>query len=104
MLRRTAYSARRLVALLITHGPSADSVTPTAASATTAMTAVCWGASWAISRRAAPLKFLGFCGGIDPANMNGPRLGCDEVELEVDRSEEHTSELQSRLHLVCRLL
>src|SRR3989449_7169194 len=25
-------------------------------------------------------------------------------ELVVDRSEEHTSELQSRLHLVCRLL
>src|SRR2546422_2423893 len=31
--------------------------------------------------------------------------GCDdEVALELDRSEEHTSELQSRLHLVCRLL
>src|SRR5205809_1809387 len=35
---------------------------------------------------------------------------CDEsdrerrVKLVVDRSEEHTSELQSRLHLVCRLL
>src|SRR3989449_6631480 len=26
---------------------------------------------------------------------------CDNIE---DRSEEHTSELQSRLHLVCRLL
>src|SRR2546422_8486511 len=25
-------------------------------------------------------------------------------DREVDRSEEHTSELQSRLHLVCRLL
>src|SRR2546429_3222989 len=28
----------------------------------------------------------------------------DAVELVLDRSEEHTSELQSRLHLVCRLL
>src|SRR3989442_9120360 len=27
-----------------------------------------------------------------------------EVEGEMDRSEEHTSELQSRPHLVCRLL
>src|SRR5687768_17756829 len=27
-----------------------------------------------------------------------------EAELVLDRSEEHTSELQSRLHLVCRLL
>src|SRR2546422_1933698 len=28
----------------------------------------------------------------------------DHVALTVARSEEHTSELQSRLHLVCRLL
>src|SRR2546422_1248948 len=27
-----------------------------------------------------------------------------DVALRLDRSEEHTSELQSRLHLVCRLL
>src|SRR2546429_6322740 len=27
-----------------------------------------------------------------------------EIKLRWDRSEEHTSELQSRLHLVCRLL
>src|SRR2546429_5431226 len=26
------------------------------------------------------------------------------IKLDCDRSEEHTSELQSRLHLVCRLL
>src|SRR2546429_2532925 len=26
------------------------------------------------------------------------------VDLSIERSEEHTSELQSRLHLVCRLL
>src|SRR2546422_4587928 len=31
----------------------------------------------------------------------GERIGALEAEL---RSEEHTSELQSRLHLVCRLL
>src|SRR2546429_6655891 len=30
--------------------------------------------------------------------------GPQRVELGVRRSEEHTSELQSRLHLVCRLL
>src|SRR2546422_8442108 len=28
----------------------------------------------------------------------------DEVDVALERSEEHTSELQSRLHLVCRLL
>src|SRR2546422_7265954 len=36
-----------------------------------------------------------------------PRLEQDEQRerpLDVGRSEEHTSELQSRLHLVCRLL
>src|SRR5690625_6638956 len=31
-------------------------------------------------------------------------IGSEIVEREVDRSEEHTSELQSRGHLVCRLL
>src|SRR2546422_6440486 len=29
---------------------------------------------------------------------------CSAPELDLVRSEEHTSELQSRLHLVCRLL
>src|SRR2546422_8091378 len=33
-----------------------------------------------------------------------PAGGMDEVGVEFDRSEEHTSERQSRLHLVCRLL
>src|SRR2546422_2713573 len=32
---------------------------------------------------------------------SGPRLAS---EIDYERSEEHTSELQSRLHLVCRLL
>src|SRR2546422_8290911 len=32
------------------------------------------------------------------------RLGCQCVPDGTARSEEHTSELQSRLHLVCRLL
>src|SRR2546422_4396946 len=31
-------------------------------------------------------------------------LGIDIAEVDRVRSEEHTSELQSRLHLVCRLL
>src|SRR5205809_3064861 len=35
------------------------------------------------------------------ARPRSPRLGCDRGRA---RSEEHTSELQSRLHLVCRLL
>src|SRR2546429_5115946 len=33
-----------------------------------------------------------------------PDRATDAVALETLRSEEHTSELQSRLHLVCRLL
>src|SRR2546429_1768028 len=32
------------------------------------------------------------------------RVGQQVAQIVVDRSEEHTSELQSRLHLVCRLL
>src|SRR5687768_18358868 len=33
-----------------------------------------------------------------------PVAGSDNLKLLPSRSEEHTSELQSRLHLVCRLL
>src|SRR5687768_18328765 len=33
-----------------------------------------------------------------------PRAEDDRIHLALRRSEEHTSELQSRLHLVCRLL
>src|SRR2546422_2561961 len=43
----------------------------------------------------------------DPGRGRGPaaaRFGCSEAGLPAERSEEHTSELQSRLHLVCRLL
>src|SRR2546422_1092726 len=32
------------------------------------------------------------------------RRSAEAIAREMDRSEEHTSELQSRLHLVCRLL
>src|SRR3712207_6979100 len=34
----------------------------------------------------------------------GPLGGLVSVHLSIDRSEEHTSELQSRQYLVCRLL
>src|SRR2546422_2541937 len=37
----------------------------------------------------------------DPLDRSGPAI---VTEIEKVRSEEHTSELQSRLHLVCRLL
>src|SRR2546429_1827093 len=47
-------------------------------------------------------------GGLDRhAGVDGGRRGADSAALPLDpsqRSEEHTSELQSRLHLVCRLL
>src|SRR5947209_12428239 len=33
-----------------------------------------------------------------------PRMICDESLMNLGRSEEHTSELQSRQYLVCRLL
>src|SRR5256884_2621041 len=40
-----------------------------------------------------------------PPNMPfGARIRPNTGETVVSRSEEHTSELQSRLHLVCRLL
>src|SRR5690625_6182970 len=42
----------------------------------------------------------------DPSFITGVEKLCEDhdVLLIVDRSEEHTSELQSRGHLVCRLL
>src|SRR2546422_8242731 len=43
----------------------------------------------------------------DAVEPRGDRRGEGQVGIGVgarDRSEEHTSELQSRLHLVCRLL
>src|SRR2546429_6847033 len=43
--------------------------------------------------------------GVEAAVGVIPAVGIDLVaDLEALRSEEHTSELQSRLHLVCRLL
>src|SRR2546422_5968076 len=39
-----------------------------------------------------------------PASMTGIRVGALVWVSDSARSEEHTSELQSRLHLVCRLL
>src|SRR2546422_5534781 len=39
-----------------------------------------------------------------PASRNSSTEQSAEISTGVSRSEEHTSELQSRLHLVCRLL
>src|SRR5437870_6352143 len=49
---------------------------------------------------------LGFSGMslIHPAQINEVNAAFTPTAEEVDRSEEHTSELQSRGHLVCRLL
>src|SRR2546422_7869235 len=41
---------------------------------------------------------------LPPSPSRTHLLDCDGDQLAVWRSEEHTSELQSRLHLVCRLL
>src|SRR2546422_7299531 len=40
---------------------------------------------------------------VDELRYLGPERGANVLDRDV-RSEEHTSELQSRLHLVCRLL
>src|SRR2546422_6119865 len=49
------------------------------------------------------LASLGFVTGPDTLGIVGVIPGLDSVP-NIARSEEHTSELQSRLHLVCRLL
>src|SRR5689334_24367137 len=40
----------------------------------------------------------------EPLPAAGPEAKAEEPETPVPRSEEHTSELQSQFHLVCRLL
>src|SRR2546422_7213906 len=52
-----------------------------------------------IDRFAAGLSLSAMPSGLDPALDSA--VGASDYHL---RSEEHTSELQSRLHLVCRLL
>src|SRR5690625_5378840 len=42
--------------------------------------------------------------GKQPAQFERQLLGITKASLATERSEEHTSELQSRGHLVCRLL
>src|SRR3712207_7705751 len=44
------------------------------------------------------------CGDDAPCGRNGARFGFDGPLSKDGRSEEHTSELQSRQYLVCRLL
>src|SRR2546429_212586 len=73
-------------------------------------------AAWAPARVATILKSRLFLESAVPAPVRLPSCGRTAMKLsafspsgdmrtcEVSRSEEHTSELQSRLHLVCRLL
>src|SRR5687768_18234660 len=46
---------------------------------------------------------IGNLAAVEPKHI-GPADARNEVKIVGGRSEEHTSELQSRLHLVCRLL
>src|SRR6266480_7613617 len=48
------------------------------------------------------IPFTGFLGAIGEYGKQGATLGVEE--LNEKRSEEHTSELQSHVNLVCRLL
>src|SRR5690625_3261737 len=56
------------------------------------------------SGRDEPLQTVGEDIGRDPLRRAAMQLGECVPAGEHDRSEEHTSELQSRGHLVCRLL
>src|SRR5207237_10414462 len=59
--------------------------------------------AWAVRRLSAPLRALASASerlGKDVSAPGLPEIGT----VEMQRSEEHTSELQSHLNLVCRLL
>src|SRR5438105_5604855 len=57
-----------------------------------------------MSRLSATRFFLATMRGLDAASLRLFTAGCDFDDAAVRRSEEHTSELQSRVDLVCRLL
>src|SRR5947209_16634504 len=57
-----------------------------------------------------PREYSEANGGIEPWTMHteclveGVKGQADDISLDITKSEEHTSELQSRQYLVCRLL
>src|SRR2546422_3972137 len=58
---------------------------------------------WASAGRSAATRSRAKAAGLEDLGAHERALGVADIVLSV-RSEEHTSELQSRLHLVCRLL
>src|SRR2546429_5724185 len=60
----------------------------------------CWTTSWGLSTRVVGAIIM--VHGDDQGLVMPPKLA--PYQVVIVRSEEHTSELQSRLHLVCRLL
>src|SRR5690242_21138891 len=56
--------------------------------------------TWVIS---ASVEASGSASSIRQASISSPAL-CGGIEVAMPRSEEHTSELQSHVNLVCRLL
>src|SRR5690625_6759869 len=61
-------------------------------------------AAQAVRARGHDVVVLARSRGVDVVTGTGLEDGLRGVDVVVDRSEEHTSELQSRGHLVCRLL
>src|SRR2546422_2322912 len=62
-------------------------------------------AGYVIQTALAEVFTMGVKAGVDPLGLwEAVRQGAGGRRRTFDRSEEHTSELQSRLHLVCRLL
>src|SRR2546429_6894099 len=59
--------------------------------------------SFQLAHAASLLLVSGF-GGVGGSALAAAFVGMNYSRLARSRSEEHTSELQSRLHLVCRLL
>src|SRR5690349_22159423 len=62
----------------------------------------CWWRRRSSSRGEELPNVLRLCG--PPVGIHGERLRAARLGDRVERSEEHTSELQSRRELVCRLL
>src|SRR5687768_17681322 len=68
-----------------------------------------WRASWSLTTKKGSARSCDRCSSTRGTTSASPavvakRSSCTRRRARISRSEEHTSELQSRLHLVCRLL
>src|SRR5205809_6064885 len=85
-------------------GPTWTSLTTNLSTRWRSVTSRDWAASWSLAKK--PSKLSASVMYVSASTSSASSAACwfwTAITLAESRSEEHTSELQSRLHLVCRL-